>query len=276
MALTTHEKIRVESGFQSRYMRQPFLNSPGSGATTFYVDNDDNTKIVPEFSTGSTIAGVSDVQVWIGLNGIFGSSQMSVSSVDPNTGAVTLNTAPSSGSSLTISYSSSSIPSLDVENVRKRAESIVNQRLALCYSLPLSPVPSDIESKTSRLASALLQIRAYGTGSQDTATDGYKLYEQLMGTGVIAGSGSMRTGLDVGEIGMICSANYLLVDDNGVIIPRNDDGSNIASSTFVSGGRVNGRLYDITEENFRFKAPQQDVDTPQPGTINSDLARVQG
>jgi hypothetical protein len=246
-------------------MKQPFLNSPATGVTAFYVSSDDYIKIVPEFGTGNTIAGVSDVQVWCGLSGINGSSRMNVVSIDPEIGCIVLGKNPDVGSSVTVSYASSSIPSLDIENSRKRAESSVNQRLSLCYDLPLSPVPSMIENMATRLASAFLLMRGYGTGSQDTASDGYKLYEQLMGSGE-----------NIGEIGLICSANYQIVDDNGNIIPRNDDGVNSQDNTFVSGGRTRGRLYDITEENFRFKPYQQDVNTEQPGTYNSDYQKTQG
>jgi hypothetical protein len=246
-------------------MKQPFINSPATGVTAFYVSSDDYIKIVPEFGTGNTIAGVSDVQVWCGLSGINGSSRMNVFSVDPEIGCVVLDKNPDIGSSLTISYASSSIPSLDIEDSRKRSESSINQRLSLCYNLPLNPVPSMIENMATRLASAFLLMRAYGTGSQDTASDGYKLYEQLMGNGD-----------NIGEISLICSANYQIVDDSGNIIPRNDDGANDQSNTYISGGRTRGRLYDITEEPFRFKPYQQDVNTDQPGSYSSDIQRTQG
>jgi len=92
--ITTHEKIRVESGFQSRYMRQAFLNNPAAGVTSFFVNSDDYVKIVPEFGTGNIVAGTSDVQVWCGMSGVLGSSRMEVSSIDSDTGRVTLSSSP--------------------------------------------------------------------------------------------------------------------------------------------------------------------------------------
>lgn len=269
MALTTHEKIRVESGFQSRFMRQSFKNNPDGTGVAYFVRTDENTKIVPEFGTGNTVAGVSDVEVWLGLSGINGSSRLAVSSVDADIGSVTIGVTLGIGSSLTINYSSSSLPSRDIENARLRAESIVNQRLSLCYDMPVTS-SSSVESLASRLASALLLIRGYGTGSVNTAQDGYQLYEMLMGKGEAVGQNN-PFGTQVGEIGMICTPGYQLVDDSGQIILRNDDETTTASTTFVAGGRVRGRLYDITEEQFRYKEQQSVADTNQTGSGNNNV-----
>lgn len=269
MALTTHEKIRVEAGFQSRFVRLPFLNQPNSSNTVFYVDNDDNAKIVPEFSTGNTIAGTSDVKVYFGLSGIAGSSQLIVSAVDPDLGSVTLATAPATGGSLVITYASSAISSLDIESMRKQAESIINKRLTICYDLPLNPPSSYISDLAARMGAALLLIRNYGTGAASTSSDGYRLYETLMGTntGVISrGAGSDTEVANVGEIGLICTPNYQLVDDSGNVIPRNDEETAGGGDSFRPGGLVNGVLYDISEENFRKKDWQSNVNTPQPGS----------
>ena len=177
MALTNHEKIRKEAGFQHTFTRVSFMNSPDGGATTFFLETDDPVKLVPEFGTGTTVAGVSDVEVWCGLSAQYGSSQMTVISIDIDTGAVTLDTPPDSGCSLTVTHSSSSVTSNDLENTRLQAESIVNQRLSHCYELPISPVPASVGSLATRMASALLLVRGYGTGSRSTAVDGYALYE---------------------------------------------------------------------------------------------------
>lgn len=263
MALTTHEKIRVEAGFQSRNMRQAFKNEPGSGVTTFFVKADDNYRLVPDFGTGTTIAGISDVQVYVGLSGINGSSRLLIATVDVEQGAVGLSTVVPSGASLTINYSSSAISGQDIETVRLRAESIVNQRLSQCYDLPIAPTPSSIESLASRLGAALLLMRGYGTGSLDTANDGYRLYEQLMGRNQqVAGGGfdsSSTEVLELGEIGLICTPNYQLVDDSGTIIPRNDNESATAGVGFQVGGNVEGRLNVIQDEEFRFKDPKSET-----------------
>lgn len=269
MALTTHESIRKESGFQSQFIRQPFRNSPDGSAVTFFVDSDDNVKLVPEFSTGHTIAGISDVQVWLGLSGVYGASLLGVSAVDIDQGSIRLAVTPATGSSLTVSYSSSAITSSDIEDVRRRAEATVNQRLSLCYDLPIAPTPSSIASMATRLAAALLLIRNFGTGARDTSLDGYKLYEQMMGANQrLLNTGTDSELSDVGEIGLICSPNYQLVDDDGNVIPRNDDDSIVGNNTFIAGGRVAGRLFEITEESFRFKPFQEDVNQEQPGSGN--------
>jgi hypothetical protein len=267
MALTTHEKIRLESGFQSQFIRQPFLNATGVSTNTFFVDSDDNVKFVPNFNTGNTIAGVSDIQVWLGLSGIYGASQLAVSAIDIDQGSVRLAVVPPTGSSVVISYASSAITSRQVEDVRLQSEAIINQRLSLCYNLPITPTPSSLISMASRLGAAFLLIRNYGMGAQNTSVDGYKLYELLMGGNqALINQGTDSEATNVGEIGLICLPNYQLVDDDGVIIPRNDADSISGSNTFVAGGRVTGRLYDITEETFRFKPFQDDVNTSQPGS----------
>jgi len=277
MALTTHEKIRVEAGFQYRYNKDSFILGPtAGGATTFHVQADDNVKFVPEFNTGNTIAGVSDVKVFIGLDGISGVSRVNVTAIDIDSGSVTLDTPPVSGSSLTISYSTSPIESQDIENHRLRAESMINQRLSLCYNLPIAPIPSVLTGYASRLSAAFLMIRGYGVGSRDTAADGYALYEQLMGTGTDASLvKNVAIAPDVGEIGMICRPSYQLVDDNGQVISRNDEERINSNNLFKSGGRVNGRLYDITEEKFRRKNWQQNVNSEQPGVQDIPEPQIQ-
>lgn len=262
MALTTHEKIRVSSGFQSRFVRQAFRNSPNGSFSIFYVDNDDNVKLVPEFGTGNTIAGISDVQVWLGLSGIYGVSRIGVSSIDIDQGAIQLVITPPSGVSLTTSYSSSAITSIDIETVRKEAEAIINQRLALCYSMPISPIPSVLDSMANRLAASFLLIRGYGAGTRrDMAVDGYRLYSILMGDNQMNEANATIKG--AGEIGMICTPNWQLVDDSSNIINRNDTGAE-ANDSFTFGGRIKGRIYDITEENFRRKDWQENIDRNQP------------
>ncbi len=262
MALTTHEKIRVVSGFQSRFSREAFRNPTGISTNAFFVNSDDNVKFVPEFGTGNTIAGISDVQVYLGLSGVYGVSQLGVSSIDISQGSVLLSLVPPLGCSLTISYSSSAITSRDVEDVRLEAEAIINQRLALCYDMPVSS--SSLVSLASRLAAAFLLIRGYGVGAnRDLAADGYRLYAQLLGDPQMDQANTKMK--NTGEIGLICTPNFQLVDDGGNIIPRMDSGIN-GTDTFTVGGRVDGRIYDPTEEPFRKKDWQENVNRDQAGS----------
>jgi len=274
--LTTHEKIRLESGYQHRFSRISFLNNPDGSANTFFVSSDDPIKIVPNFYTGNTSAGVSDVAVWLGLSGVNGASRLTISSIDENTGAVTLGITPVSGASLTIDYASSPLNYNDIEAVRLQAENMVNQRLSLCYDLPIAPTPSVIASLATRLASSLLLIRDYGIGARSTSKDGYMLYEQLMGKQQEQSVNSVVGIMEVGEIGMICRPGYQLVDDSGVIIGRNDDDNIESTTAYVSGGRVAGRLHNITDENMRFKEPQVDADTVQSGSGYDGYVPQQG
>lgn len=246
--------------------REAPLNTPNGVVTSFFVRTDDRIKIVPNFGTGATLAGVSDVALYVGLSGIFGASRMNISSVNADLGTITVSTAIPTGASVTLSYASSPLSSLQVEEMRLRAESMVNSRLSLCYSLPLSPTPSIVESYATRLSAALLLIRGYGTGSRNTSNDGYQLYSLLMGdnSGVLS-QGSDTEVSNVGEIGLICSGNYQLVDDSGNVIPQNGLGVE-GEDEFVLGGRVRGRLFDITQEEFRFKPSQDEVDKNQPGS----------
>lgn len=274
--LTTHEKIRIEAGLQNLYSRVSFQNSPNNSLTTFYVDTDDRLKIAPNFSTGTTVAGVSDVAVWVGLSGVVGASRMVVSSIDADLGSVTLNTAPSTGASLVIDFASSELLPYQIEDVRLQAESIINQRLSICYDLPISPIPSVLTSMASRLGAALLLIRNYGGGARSTSKDGYALYEQLMGKQQFPYSDSGAGVLEVGEIGMICRPAYQLVDDNGNIIDRNDTDTVDSTDSYVEGGRVFGRLHNVTDENFRFKEPQVDADSNQAGSAWDGTVNQQG
>jgi hypothetical protein len=268
MAYTTHEKIRSFAGFQQVFVKEAFVNSPDGSAKTFYVKSDDVYKFVPNFYTGSTVAGVSDVAVWVGLSGVLGSSRVNITSINSDEGSVTLSGTPDNGCSLTVTYASSPLSGDAIENVRLQAESIINQKLSNCYDLPISPTPSVLESLATRLSSAMLLIRGYGTGARDTNGDGYALYSQLMGTNSIMGDNESST-IEVGEIGMICQPNYQLVDDTGAVIPRNDENTIDGGSDYVAGGRVVGRLYDVTEEEFRFKEYQVDADRDQKGSARN-------
>lgn len=268
MALTTHEKIRVESGFQSYFTREAFQNLPNGINSVFFVNSDDNVKFVPNFNTGATIAGVSDVAVYLGLSGIYGVSRLNVTAIDIEQGSVQLPMVLPTGASLTINYASSPIPYYQVEQMRRQAESIINNRLGLCYTLPWTYTSSQITSMASRLAAAMLLIRNYGTGSRDTASDGYRLYDLLMGNqDTLLNEGTDTEMTRAGEIGLICTPNFQLIDDDGVIIPRNDSGTVGNGGIFTPGGRVRGRLYDISEEAFRFKDWQDDtMNRDQPGS----------
>lgn len=251
MAYTTQEKIRVEAGFQTRFNREKFINSPDGVTSKFYVRSDSYVKFIPEFGTGNTIAGVSDVQVFVGLSGINGLSRMSVSSIDINEGSVVLGSVPALGTSLTITYSSSGIPSLDLENVRLEAEALVNQRLSRAYAVPFGVTISHITNVTTKLAAAYLMMRNYGTGNRDTAADGYALYKTIVGDNQYDKDGNPIGNL--GELGTMLLTKYTLVDDNGNIIPRIDTDDIVANNAFVVGGLNGGRLYDISEEPFRKK-----------------------
>lgn len=274
--LTTHEKIRVEAGYQHEFTRFAITTAQGLGNTTFYINANDPVKIVPNFGTGNTVGGVSDVQVWVGLSGVNGATRWSVNSVDADTGAVTLTTASPTGSSLTVDFASSPIRANRIEDVRLQAESIVNQRLTLCYDLPISPTPSVLSSLAGRLGAALLLIRDYGVGSRSTSKDGYELYQRLMGNQEVSYSDTGIGVLKVGEVGMICTPGYQLVDDSGVPIPRNDEDNTGGGAGYAAGGRKVGRAYDITEEPWRFKPFQADVDRYQPGSADNSVPPVQG
>jgi hypothetical protein len=267
----TDQRVRIEAGMQQRYSRQPFRSDPDGSETDFYVESDDRHKIVPEFSTGNTMAGVSDVKVYCGLSGVAGASRMGIDEVDSETGRVTLGTAPDSGCSLIVTYSSSALSHEDIDEVRTEAEGIINNRLSKCYDLPLGSECPAVDSMSARLSTALIWIRGYGTGGRERQRDGEMLYSQLMGSGArIQGKGKFGTQrVEVGEIGYICTPGFSLVDDGGNVIDRNDDDAVSNAVGYKAGGRVTGRLYDITEEEFRYKEPQADADTDQPGSART-------
>lgn len=264
MAFTNHEKIRKYASLQKEFIRQPFLSEPNGSASVFYVDSDSNYKIVPYFDTGNTIAGISDVEVFVGLSGVQGMSQLTVTSVDPVIGSITISGAVSTGTSLVVTFASSPVSSKDIEQFRLQAESMLNQRLSLCYDLPLSATVSQLDSLSHRLAAALLMIRGYGVASRNTSQDGWRLYTQLVGDG----EGLLNTGTDsevanIGEVGLICRGGYQLIGDDGSIIPRNDDTA-VADTSYVPGGKTRGRLHRIVDEPFIYK--DFDGRKVEPGT----------
>ena len=272
MALTTHEKIRKYAGLQEEFIRQPFQNDPDSGSTLFYVTSDYNYRVIPYLSTGNTVAGISDVRVYAGLSGIAGMSQLTVTVVDPELGYIGVDTAVNTGVSLVVNYSSSSVSSDDIEQIRLEAENIVNRRLSICYDTLLSPTPSSVTSLATRLSSALLLIRGYGTMGQDTSRDGYALYGQIMGDNqAVANRGDGSEVLGVGELGLICTENFELTYDDGSIVPKNTDGAADAGN-FIPGGDVRGRLNVIQDEEFRFK----NWGNNQPNTNKGGSGRGRG
>lgn len=267
MSYTTNQKIRVEAGFQNRFNRVPFQSNPNGIATEFFLTNDDYVKIVPEFGVSSATTGVSHVAVYVGLSGVAGVSRMNVSNIDADIGSITLDTAPDNGSSLTVTYASSAIPENEVTEVLNRAESTINKRLSLCYDLPISEDVPELTRLSTQLAAALLLIRSYGTANPSTAQDGYAMYDRLIGEnyGVI-NTGDNAEVEDVGEIGLICRAGYELVNKSGEELTKNATGA-LNNSKYTAGGRVDGRIYDITEEPFRFKDYQTSTDNrEQPGS----------
>ena len=163
MNYTNHERIRVASGFQSRYSKVTLLGEIDSSNTIFYVDNDEYEKIVPDFATGNSYAGVSDVKVFLGVSGGFGMSRLGVSSVDWETGMIELDTAPDTGVSVVVTYASSSVPSQDITNVGNKAEGIINTKLAECYGIPLTKEVPAVTALTEELCEAILLSQSFGS-----------------------------------------------------------------------------------------------------------------
>jgi hypothetical protein len=195
------------------------------------------------------------------MSGADGLSVMTVTAISQLDGAITVNTAPTTGASIVATYTSSAIPDSDVMTVINEASNVIQNKLGQCYSLPLTTVPSSIQRLTTELASAMLLIRNYGVQDTESAQDGYALYDRLMGnTSDIKDDNG-------GEINKICSTGWQMYDDDGTLIPRSDIDLGVNTS-FVSGGRVNGRVFDITEERFRKKPFQADVNQEQGGSGN--------
>jgi len=268
MMYTTPEKVRVRAGFQNPYNRVPILGTPDGAETTFYIDNEDPIKFVPAQGLSAMVAGISSIKVYVGLSGVLGSSQMVVTAIDDELGSFTLGTAPVVGASVTITYSSSSISNEDVDDILSQAQNLINNKLGQCYDIPLSPVPSVIERLTTDLAAFYLLEREYGAAAPDSNSDAQALYDRLFGDNSVVVRPGTTTDTEVinnGELGMICTPKYVLYQNDGTLIGRKDDDIS-GNNTFITGGRVNGRLFDITEEPFRKKDWQIDVNQNQPGS----------
>lgn len=226
MSYSNIQKIREKAGVQNIFTRQPLLSTGLS--YVWRVDTDDNTKLVPNISDGATSASINDVLVEI--NGL----SIGASSINLNTGEVTLTGGSTTGACVVATFASSPIGDKKVFDFMIEANSIVNSYLAKAYNLPFGsciPFLSDLETK---LAAGNLLQSSFGTSATDLAEDGYKMQEEAL---------LILEKISKQEVG--------LVDIDGNTIPTNEEGSGGGESDVESDiGRTQGTLFITEEEEF--------------------------
>lgn len=250
MSYITHERIRVAAGFQNRNAQVPFRNQADGNVTHFYVDTDDYEKIVPDFGTGNTLAGVSDVKVFVGLSGSNGLSQLGVSSIDIQTGLIEVSQTVENGASLVVTFSSSAIPSHEIDDIQQQVDGMIDMRLGECYSLPIENIPNSLKFIAEELAKSILLTRPYGINSRYTGEEVSQMVER------------------VNEyFDRVCSEDHQLVDSNGNLINKLDKSAS-GNVKYVEGGKITGRVFDIEEEQFKKRQYQRDLN---PRTKNASF-----
>lgn len=121
------------------------------------VDRDDDGEVTPK----DVIAYVNDEVV-------------TVSSVDADTGTITLASAPATGTRVRVYYSFSPLATDYVEGKAEEADSWVDMKVGHIIATPLSPVPAIIKTAAELYAAGLILMRDWGNRSDTelTAKDG--------------------------------------------------------------------------------------------------------
>lgn len=241
MAYTNHKDIRLQAGFWNLRTYEEFRTDPDGSTTKFYIDNQYNGDVEKIVTIGSTdTLSADDVTVFYGASGANGVSVLGVSSLDADLGYIELSVAPDSGSSVTVTYASSPVQNEIVESVRLEAESTVNNVLSECYTVPLSTTVSEVNNLAAKLAAGYLLIRNYGSAAIDTAADGYKLVDYVLGIDHNAGNGRLY---------WFCKTEGRLVDDSGSEVAKKTSDEDYISAS-KTGGIDQGDLFTIDQENF--------------------------
>lgn len=165
---TNLQGIRKEAGLHHEQKYQALTGSANGSNTVFYAPR---TYIVDR--NGDDTTNSSDVVVYV--NNV----AVTVSAVDPVTGAITLQSAPANGATVKATYAYSVASDTEIEERRDEAQDWLNTKVKSYIdvdNLTDSTFPKIFRAITRLYAAALLLIRDYGT-SADTdlsSKDGYE------------------------------------------------------------------------------------------------------
>jgi hypothetical protein len=165
----TLQAIRKEAGFQHAKNGDK-LTGVADGANKVFV----TTKKPIVDTNFDGIVSAADVILYD--DGV----PVTVTAVNPTTGAITANVAPANASVMTADYYYSPLSDADIDDVRGEAQDWLNNRVKSHYDLADiktdDDVPSQFRTIVKLYAAGLLLIRDYGssTDTDQTSKDGYK------------------------------------------------------------------------------------------------------
>jgi len=152
----TLQEVREQAGFQFKETGESLGNGDGS-TVEFTVGH----KPIVDRDFDDDI-DADDVVVYAS------GSPVTVSSVDSDDGKVTLQTAPTDGSPITIDYDWSSVKDEVVQRYLDEAHDLILSKLAEVYALPLSETPNTIKLIEKRLAAGYLLDKEFSVGGEET------------------------------------------------------------------------------------------------------------
>lgn len=251
---TNYKRIRQEAGFYNESEYSPLEGTVDANNTLFFVDPErigDRIKFVSTFGLSNGQFGVStnDVRVYCGLSGVYGFSSLGVSAVDALTGAITVATAPASGSSVVATFVSSAVEDDRIKYFQGVAESTIDNVLGSAYELPLEKRVLEVDDLAAKLAAAYLLINNHSANSLDSSVDGFRLLDYVLGLSEASG-----------RIYTLAKQGYMIAEDGTVISATKENGQVTTSNEYVSG-YAGGQIFTITQENWRFSQPDSTLAT---------------
>lgn len=169
MSYATVQAIREGAGLLSRVNNEKPAGAVNSSNRVFVVrrrpivdsDNDD------EVTVADAQAFVDEVPV-------------TVQGIDPATGKITLTTAPTTGSIVTVDYCFSPITDDYVAGKQQEADAWVDMKIKGSVKVPLNPVPGIICTVAEMYAAGLILTRDWGSrvDSELTSKDGFNKIKQ--------------------------------------------------------------------------------------------------
>lgn len=171
MAYSTRRQVLQRAGLFHYEQREDVSSQADGAETTFEVAN----KNLIDTTNDDTFA-VADVTVYVN------NSTVTVSSVEADTGKITLASAPSGGDTVEITYGWSNFPTIDIDEFIAEADSTIDDAMKPNVATPLTGDDlTDTIQKISRwMAAGFLLARDYGghLDSEETSKDGYKAIEK--------------------------------------------------------------------------------------------------
>jgi len=133
------------------------------------------------------------------------------------------------------------ISDLLINDFRDAAEDIINSRIGLVYSLPLSYVPKIVTLITQLITAGQLLMKEYG------------VEENIE----IAKSGARMTDTADKLLGQIVSGDVVLLDSEGSLLGRSKEFTVTGSNVYNGITADLGEMFNLADEHFRMKNPDR-------------------